>query len=351
MLVLGTRGDVAPAAALAQQLLALFQSRRRRRHSHRLNHDADPDHDGLPMVALRVATHADLHFLFPPAVETLAVGTLSYGALQHPAAAAVDPTRSGTSVPAATLVAAAAGSAAIVFNLFCIEGYSIAERLGVPAVAFSTFYAPDFGMPRGFAAALACALSDSNNGDGQDDGGGDANGVEEGTSDDDNEHNETDRAAPAPKRQRLRRSPGRSTVAADTTTACSATSQSLRADVRHWMWRLLLSDHGEAFREAVLGLPAMPPFFPNGGSEGGNGEWMNGGRVPLLYAVDPAVLAWAVRDHDSDGIVDGDVDNNGGTIDAGGRLPEGVIVTGQWCRQEDDDDEDGSAGGGGDALA
>ncbi|KAJ3202058.1 hypothetical protein HDU82_007644 [Entophlyctis luteolus] len=92
---------------------------------------------------------------------------------------------------------------AIVFNLFALEAFSIAEKLQIPCLAVSTFFACDFGPPESFEMELA----------------------------------KTEFAS----------------------WLFLPENVSWLTAVKHWMWRLFLDDHG-SYREQVLELPPIPNF-------------------------------------------------------------------------------------------
>jgi hypothetical protein len=58
---------------------------------------------------------------------------------------------------AACFAAAHDGGAALVFSLFALEAWHLAQRLGVPAVAAAPYVVP-YAMPAAFGAAIEASL-------------------------------------------------------------------------------------------------------------------------------------------------------------------------------------------------
>ncbi|KAJ3216828.1 hypothetical protein HDU67_008914 [Dinochytrium kinnereticum] len=104
------------------------------------------------------------------------------------------------------LLDGSSGATAIIFNLFCLESWSIAEKMGIPCLAASTFLASLWPVPLGFENMLREEFPEL--------------------------YEQIERAAQSDL---------------DLTVG----------DIRHWCWRMFLDDIGN-FRETALGLDAMP---------------------------------------------------------------------------------------------
>jgi hypothetical protein len=131
------------------------------------------------------------------------------------------------------------GASAIIFTLFTLEGWSIAEKLNIPCIAISTFLASEFPMPVGFEEQLLDISPDL--------------------------------------------------ITALKSQDSQPLSQLVRmSDVRHWLWRVFLADMG-SFRTDLLGLPSLPMFEEDVETDDYFVKlpW----ATKLLYTLDPCLLS------------------------------------------------------------
>ncbi|KAJ3177598.1 hypothetical protein HDU87_004351 [Geranomyces variabilis] len=163
-LALGSAGDVLPLLRLAWHFAVVFR---------------------LPV---RFVTHVDLTPLCQsqriklstsgknPVFDVYSILTFSTGGLPSSApdlASHSAPTASSNvdlhprvqqrQIEQAAILPACTGARAIVFNLFCLEGWSVAERMRVPCAAVSPFLAPLGGgdMPKGLSTAIGGTIEDA----------------------------------------------------------------------------------------------------------------------------------------------------------------------------------------------
>ncbi|KAJ3169806.1 hypothetical protein HDU88_000444 [Geranomyces variabilis] len=162
-LALGSAGDVLPLLRLARRFALALR------------------------FPVRFVTHVDLIPLCQdqrknlsisgknPLIDFYSIRTLSTGGLPSsaqdlslqsslsPGNVDVDPRVTQRRIEQSAILPACTGARAIVFNLFCLEGWSVAERMRVPCVAVSPFLAPLGGgdMPEGVTEAVGGTIKDA----------------------------------------------------------------------------------------------------------------------------------------------------------------------------------------------
>ncbi|KAI8585152.1 hypothetical protein BDZ88DRAFT_38129 [Geranomyces variabilis] len=163
-LALGSAGDVLPLLRLARRFALALR------------------------FPVRFVTHVDLIPLCQdqrktpsisgknPHIDFYSIRTLSTGGLPSSAQDSLsshsspppdnvdaDPRVTQRRTEQSAILPACTGARAIVFNLFCLEGWSVAERMRVPCVAVSPFLAPLGGgdMPEGVTEAVGGAIRDA----------------------------------------------------------------------------------------------------------------------------------------------------------------------------------------------